>query len=128
MVAFADYKSEARSRGALALELYVAQSTPIKPPEEIKAMLPDHLVYQAELERAGKLALAGPLSTEDGQEIEGMGLIIYRADSLEAARALADADPMHKTGTRSFTLRRWLINEGSLTLGVGLSTKGVTLS
>ncbi len=128
MVAFADYKSEARSRGALALELYVAQSTPIKPPEEIKAMLPDHLAYQAELERAGKLALAGPLSTEDGQEIEGMGLIIYRADSLEAARALADADPMHKTGTRSFTLRRWLINEGSLTLGVGLSTKGVTLS
>lgn len=128
MVAFADYKSEARSRGALALELYVAQSTPIKPPEEIKAMLPDHLAYQAELERAGKLALAGPLSTEDGQEIEGMGLIIYRADSLEAARALADADPMHKTGTRGFTLRRWLINEGSLTLGVGLSTKGVTLS
>lgn len=128
MVAFADYKSEARSRGALALELYVAQSTPIKPPEQIKAMLPDHLAYQAELERDGKLALAGPLSTEDGEEIEGMGLIIYRAESLEVARALAEADPMHETGTRGFILRRWLINEGSLTLGVGLSTKGVTLS
>ncbi|QIE42511.1 YciI family protein [Meridianimarinicoccus aquatilis] len=127
MVAFADYKAEAKSRGALALELYVTQSVPEKSPAEVKAVLPDHLAYQADLERAGKLALAGPLSTPDGENIEGMGLIIYRADSLEAARALAEADPMHKTGARSFTLRRWLVNEGSLTLSVGLSTKSVSL-
>jgi hypothetical protein len=29
---------------------------------------------------------------------------------------------MHKTGARSFTLRKWLVNEGSLTVSVGLST------
>lgn len=128
MVAWADYKSEAKSRGALALELYVAHSTPAKAPEDVKAALPDHLAYQAELERAGQLAFAGPMSDETGAHMQGVGLIIYRADSLEAARALADNDPMHKSGARSYVLRRWLINEGSLNLSVGLSTGSSSLS
>ena len=127
MVAWAEYKAQAKSRGALALELFVAHSTPVGAPEDIKAALPDHLAYQAELERAGSLAFAGPMSDETGQEMQGMGLIVYRADSLEAARALAEGDPMHKTGARSYVLRRWMINEGSLTVQVGLSTGGVAL-
>ena len=86
MVAWADYKSQAKSRGALALELYVAHSTPAKAPEDVKASLPDHLAYQAQLERSGHLAFAGPMSDESGAHMQGMGLIIYRADSLEAAR------------------------------------------
>lgn len=128
MVAWADYKSEAKSRGALALELYVALSTPTKAPVDVKASLPSHLAYQADLERAGKLAFAGPMSDETGEHMQGVGLIIYRADSLEAARKLAEDDPMHKSGARSFVLRRWMINEGSLNLSVGLSTGTSSLS
>jgi len=128
MVAWSDYKSDAKRRGALALELYVAQSTPAKTPEDVKAALHDHLAYQATLETAGQLALAGPMSDETGEHMQGIGLIIYRADSLEAARILAENDPMHKSGARSFTLRRWMINEGSLNLSVGLSTKTVSLT
>ncbi len=122
MVAWADYKSEAKSRGALALELYVALSTPAKAPGDVKASLPNHLAYQTQLERLGQLAFAGPMSDETGEHMQGMGLIIYRADSLESARKLAEDDPMHKSGARSFVLRRWLINEGSLNISVGLST------
>lgn len=128
MVAWEDYKSGAKARGALALELYAAHSTPAGAPEDVKAALPDHLAYQAQLEAAGNLAFAGPMSDETGDYMQGMGLIIYRADSLEAARALAEADPMHQSGARSFTLRRWMINEGSVDLTVGLSTKTVTLT
>lgn len=128
MVAWADYKSQAKSRGALAFELYVALSTPAKAPEDVKASLPDHLAYQEDLERAGQLAFAGPMSDETGEHMQGMGLIIYRAESLEAARKLAEADPMHKSGARSFVLRRWMINEGSLNLSVGLSTGTSALS
>jgi uncharacterized protein YciI len=128
MVAWADYKAEAKGRGALALELYVAHSTPAKAPQDVKASLPDHLAYQADLERAGQLAFAGPMSDETGEHMQGMGLIIYRADSLEAARALADADPMHKNGARTYVLRRWMINEGSVTVSANLSTGGATLS
>lgn len=128
MAVWADYKSEAKSRGALALELYIAFSTPAKTPEDVKASLPDHLAYQADLERSGRLAFAGPLSDETGEHMQGMGLIIYRADSLESARKLAEDDPMHKSGARSYVLRRWLINEGSLNLSVGLSTGTSALS
>ena len=127
MVSWADYKAQAVDRGALALELYVAQSTPTGSPENVKANLPQHLAYQAELERAGHLAFAGPMSDETGEHMQGVGMIVYRADSLEAARALANEDPMHKSGARSFVLRRWLINEGALTLQVGLSTGRVAM-
>lgn len=127
MVAWADYKAEAKSRGALALELYAAISTPAKEPQDVKDSLSDHLEYQAELERAGSLAFAGPMSDETGDHMQGTGLIIYRADSLEDARVLAQNDPMHQSGARTFTMRRWMINEGSLNVSVGLSTKNVTL-
>lgn len=125
---WAEYKSQAQSRGALALELYVATSVPGSDPAAVKAALPDHLAYQAELERRGALAFAGPMSDETGEEMPGIGMIIYRAEGLAAARALAEADPMHACGARSFTLRRWLINEGSLSLSIGLSTKAIALS
>lgn len=128
MVAWADYKADAKARGALALELYAAHSTPAKEPADVKAALPDHLAYQAQLERAGQLAFAGPMSDETGDHMQGMGLIIYRADSLDAARALAEADPMHKSGARSFVLRRWMINEGSVTVSAKLSTGDTSLS
>ena len=80
------------------------------------------------LERAGQLAFAGPMSDETGEHMQGVGMIVYRADSLAAAQQLAENDPMHKSGARSFVLRRWLINEGSLNLSVGLSTGGCNLS
>ena len=107
-----DYKAEARSRGALALELFVVHSVPAGDGALVKAALPEHLAYQAQLETEGTLVLAGPLSDESGDEMPGMGMIIYRAQSFEHARELAANDPMHRDGARSFTLRKWLINEG----------------
>lgn len=128
MVAWTDYKEMARGRGALALELFVVESTPAGPSENVKANLPDHLAYQRDMELQGKLFLAGPLSDPTGEIMVGAGLIIYRADTLEAARRIAKADPMHTSGARSFTLRKWLVNEGSLSIGLGLSTKSAKLS
>lgn len=90
--------------------------------------MPDHLAYQAEREAEGTLVFAGPMSDESGEQMQGMGMIVYRASSFEHARELASNDPMHKTGARSFTLRKWLINEGSLTLSVRLSGQSVALA
>ena len=122
MVAWNDYKAIAKERGALALELYVVESTPKSSPEAVKAHLPAHLDYQRDLEQRGLLVLAGPLSDSTGESMEGAGMILYRAETMEAARALAENDPMHQSGARGFTLRKWLVNEGSITLNVGLST------
>ncbi len=128
MVAWNDYKAIAKDRGALALELYVAVSTPQKSPDEVKAVLPDHLAYIQRLEVSGQLMMAGPLSDETGTEMEGAGMLVLRTASMDEARALAASDPMHSTGARSFTLRRWLVNEGTLSVSVGLSTGKVALS
>jgi uncharacterized protein YciI len=123
-----EYKQIAQERGALALELYVVNTKPVGPGADIPGTLPDHLAYQAQLETSGSLAFAGPVSDETGEEMQGEGMIIYRATSLEEARALADGDPMHARGVRSYTLRRWMINEGSFTLSVGLSAKKTSFS
>ncbi|MFY0692208.1 MAG: hypothetical protein JXR14_09850 [Paracoccaceae bacterium] len=128
MPAWDSYKAEAKARGSLAFELYVVHSTPAKAPEDVKASLPDHLAYQARLEAEGTLVFAGPMSDETGTQMQGMGLIIYRAASFEAAREIAQNDPMHQSGARSFVLRKWMINEGSLNLTVGLSGQSVVLS
>jgi len=127
MVAWNEYKTAAGDRGSLALELFVVVTTPVSSPDELKALLPDHLAYQAEQESAGNLVLAGPLSDLTGDEMQGEGMIIYRAESLDAARRLADADPLHKQGARKYTIRKWLVNEGSLTLDIKLSAQSIKL-
>ena len=127
MPTWSEYKEIARGRGDLAKEFFVVESTPLATPEQRMEILPRHLAYQKELEAAGSLFLAGPLSDETGEEMSGGGLIVYRAETLEDARAIADADPMHKEGGRSYTIRKWLVNEGSLTLKVAFSTQGAQL-
>lgn len=128
MVAWTDYKAVARDRGALAFEVFVAESTPQKSPEEVKAVLPDHLAYVKGLETSGKLMLAGPLSDDSGEEMQGAGMLVFRAASIEEARELAENDPMHKSEARTFRLRKWLINEGSLSITAGLSSGHIVIS
>ena len=127
MPAWDDYKAEAKERGALAFEVYVAVSTPTGGPDAVKAVLPDHLAYIRSLEDKGAILFAGPMSDETGEQMQGVGMIVLKAASLEAARALAEGDPMHASGARAFTLRRWLINEGSLTITTGLSGQVIRL-
>lgn len=128
MVAWNEYKAIAKDRGALAFELFVVVSSPQKQPDQVKAVLPDHLAYIQSLEVSGQLVMAGPLSDETGEEMQGAGMLVLRAASMEEAETLAANDPMHTTGARKFTLRRWLVNEGNLSVSVGLSTGNVTLS
>jgi uncharacterized protein YciI len=128
MVPWEDYKSHAKERGALALELFVVRSTPTGDPEAVKSSLSDHLAYQRELENVGQLVMAGPVSDESGDYMMGAGMIIYRAGSIEEAAQIAESDPMHKTGARSFTVSKWLVNEGRISVSVGLSTGNSSLS
>ena len=58
----------------------------------------------------------------------GAGLVIYRAASMDDAQHLASNDPMHLSGARSFTLRKWLVNEGSIQVSAGLSTGSAILA
>ena len=122
-----EYMEIARERGNLAFELFVVESTPVVEPEKLRETLPRHLEYQHEMEAAGSLFFAGPLSDETGEHMFGVGLIMYRAETMEDARKLAENDPMHSEGCRTFTLRKWMINEGSPSFETRLSGKQVII-
>jgi hypothetical protein len=96
--------------------------------EPILKNLQEHLAYQGALERKGVMFAAGPLANEANDGWAGEGMVIIRAKSLAEARAVAEADPMHKAGARSFTVRPWLMNEGSLTVRITGSDQKVELT
>lgn len=122
-----EYKAEAKGRGALAMELFVVRTRPAGDIALVKATLPAHLTYQKQMETAGSLFMAGPMSDETGEEMQAEGMVIYRAANLAEARALADGDPMHANGARTYDIRKWLVNEGNLTFSVSLSSQTVAL-
>ena len=128
MPGWEDYKSEAKNRGSLAMELFVVSTKPVKSPEELRAVLPAHLAYQKQLEDLGVLVMAGPVSDPTGKLMQGEGMIIYRATSLEEATAITAADPMHAEGIREFSIRKWLVNEGRFDVSLRLSSQSLALA
>ena len=69
---------------ALGLVHYAVMSEFTEKEGDRMAVRDEHLAYQNQLETEGKLFCAGPLLKEDG-EMAGIGLIIYKAASLEEA-------------------------------------------
>lgn len=106
------------TKGLLAKQLWVISSKPTNGLGPILDNLEEHLAYQTKLERDGIMFAAGPLASDDLTEWLGEGLFMYRADSIDAARKLAEADPMHSSGARTFTIREWMLNEGTYSIQV----------
>jgi uncharacterized protein len=113
----------AKADGMLAKVVYVVFTRgvdPAKTPKNVdtQAALKQHIEYQKKLEKDGILFAAGPFSSND---VPAQGLIMIRAGSEAQARAIADADPMHKLGLRIYTLGRWQIHEGTMSVRVNFS-------
>jgi uncharacterized protein YciI len=124
-VATSDQQHHDLTKNFLGKDYYVIVTTPVAPREELDKLLGEHLAHQIRLEKQGIMFAAGPLAAEDGARVGG--LIIIRADSFAAARAIADSDPYHKTGLRTYTLTRWTVNEGSYGIRVNYSDQTVTI-
>lgn len=65
--------------------------------EKRLAVRPDHLARLAELDKAGRLVLAGPHPNHEGEGFTG-SLIVAEFDDFQAAEAWAQADPYQLTG------------------------------
>jgi uncharacterized protein YciI len=109
----------------LGRQLYVIHTVPKASREELDRMLPEHLQHQIRLEKEGIMFAAGPMVNEDGTPAGG--LIVVRAKDFAEARAIADRDPFHKAGLRTYTVRRWTVNEGSYGVRVNYSDQTVTI-
>ncbi|WP_121062471.1 YciI family protein [Chachezhania antarctica] len=115
------------SQGMLQKQLYAIFTRPVNGLGPVFANIEEHLKFQVGLEERGIMFAAGPLWTDDEQSWEGEGMVIVRAGSRDEAVAIAESDPMHKAGARSFTVRPWLINEGSITIRVDFSAQRATV-
>ena len=67
-----------------------------------------HLANFGKLAEAGKLIVAGPFS--DNGDLRGM--LIFKLDSVDEARALMEADPALKTGRLTLELHPWFAAAG----------------
>ncbi len=113
--------------GLLAKKLYVVFTTPVNGLDPIMEMLDEHLAYQKKIQDEGIMFGAGPFSDDTEQNWNGEGMIIIRAESMTAAKLIAESDPMHKTGARSYKIRPWLLNEGKITIDLQFSNKSMDI-
>lgn len=107
----------------LQKQLYAIFTTPTGAIEQILENLEEHLAFQVSLEKEGILYAAGPMWSDDEQSWDGDGLVVVRAASREEATAIAERDPMHASGARKFTVRPWMINEGTVTIRLDSSSQ-----
>ena len=100
----------------LRKQLYAVFTKPTNGMGPVMANLKEHLDFQIDLEKRGIMFGAGPFWNDAEDAWEGEGMVIIRAGSLAEAKAIADSDPMHKAGARNYTVRPWLLNEGTVTI------------
>jgi uncharacterized protein YciI len=112
------------TKGMLRKKLYVILSKGGATPEQLGAVLPDHLEYMIGLEKQGVLFASGPLTAAPGKPA-GDGLTVLRAESEDDARRIAAVDPFVVKKIRTFEVREWTVMEGSF--GVRLNFSDQTL-
>jgi uncharacterized protein len=78
--------------------------------EQRQELQKGHLAYMGELNKQGKLVMAGPFM-EDG---DWRGVVVYRVGSVADAQALAANDPAVKAGRLAIEARSWMTLKGIL--------------
>jgi uncharacterized protein len=74
------------------------------------ALQAQHIAHLTAMGRAGRLVIAGPL-LDDGTI---RGLLVYKAASLDEAKAWAEADPAVKAGRLKVEMHPWMVMKGIL--------------
>jgi len=115
-ISAAEIVALSKKQGFLAKQFYVVFTTPAAGLEPVMQNIEAHLAFQKSLEEQGIMFAAGPHWTDDEKSWQGDGMVVLRAGSLAEARAIAEKDPMHASGARKFTVRPWLVNEGTITI------------
>ena len=103
------------SDGMLQKQLYMYHTFPTDGLGPVMDNIGPQLEFQISLEERGIMFGAGPFWDETEKIWEGEGMVIIRAGSLAEAKEIADSDPMHACGARQYTMRPWLMNEGTVT-------------
>ena len=77
---------------------------------EVEKLQADHMANINALAKAGKLVIAGPFENAG----ENAGVFVFKAGTIDEAKALADSDPAVKAGRLVVDVHPWLVLKGSL--------------
>jgi uncharacterized protein YciI len=80
---------------------YFAALLRMQDPAKSQNLRPQHLDFLGREEKEGRVFARGKFTDDAG------GLVIYRAESLEQARKIAQSDPYVSSGARSLEIHEW---------------------
>jgi len=127
MASSAEERIRQLTKGMLRKKLFVILSKGGATPDQIGALLPQHLEFMIGLEKSGALFASGPLADSEGK-MRGDGLTIVRAANAAEARKIAEQDPFVINKLRTFELKEWTVMEGSLGIKINLSDQSLELA
>ena len=99
--------------------LWVVLTKAQAPSAEMEAHAPAHLRYMNGLEEKGVLWGSGPFVTPG--RVVGDGLTIFNVALEAEVHHLMDEEPLTKLGLRSYSVRKWELREGRITVDLRLS-------
>jgi len=83
---------------------YYAAFLKMQDPDKSRDLRPQHLEFLTQEEGKGRIFARGRFVDNSG------GLVIYVAESLEEARAIAERDPYVTSGARALDLHEWAMS------------------
>jgi uncharacterized protein YciI len=80
---------------------YFAAFLRMQDPAKNQELRPQHLEFLQRAEKAGTIFARGRFTDDSG------GLVIYKAETLDAAKEIAERDPYVSSGARRLELHEW---------------------
>lgn len=82
------------------------------PPEKLQEIQAGHMAHLGRMAREGHMVAAGPFGDQEDERLRGLAL--YRVESIEEARRLAEADPAVEAGRLEVEVMTWYTQKGAL--------------
>jgi uncharacterized protein YciI len=105
--------------------LWVVLSTASVPSAQMEPHAREHLRYMNSLESQGLLWGSGPFVVPG--VVVGDGLTIFNAADEATVHRLMAEEPLTKLGLRTYTLRKWELREGKISIDLLLSVSRLEL-
>ena len=84
---------------------YLVMSKPVADREQIMAKIDEHLTWMRSQHTASNVLFSGPTADRS------LGIYVIAASSREEAKAIAETDPFHSLGLRSYEMLDWDVHQ-----------------
>ena len=105
--------------------LWAVMSTANVASAEMEPHAPEHLRYMNTLEQQGVLWASGPFIVPG--VVVGDGLTIFNVPTEADVHRLMSEEPLTKLGLRSYTVRKWELREGQISVALSCSKSAFAL-